>query len=199
MNRLVQKILVLVFAVVIAIPNLARSEESTNLPEAPNFTLKDQNGVEHNLRSLQGKVVVLEWVNPDCPYVKRHHKAGTMQNLVNKYAAQGVVWFGVNSTHYMDSAKNQEFVEEYKLSYPILSDQTGTVGKAYTAKTTPFMVVIDKNGKIAYKGAIDNDPHGDESQGLQNYVDLALAELSAGQQIKIAQTSSYGCSVKYAS
>lgn len=164
---------------------------------APAFTLPDASGQPVKLSDFAGKVVVLEWVNPDCPFVKRHADAGTMRSLAQKYQGK-VVWLGINSTNYMDSAANAKWIAERSLPYPVLDDHTGAVGHAYNAKTTPHMYVIDATGKLVYAGAIDDDNAGTKGASAVNYVDAALSELMAGKPVSIAETKSYGCSVKYA-
>jgi len=175
-----------------------RAEEKKAEPQkAPAFTLEDVDGKKVNLSDFADKIVVLEWMNPDCPIWARHHKAGTFRTLAEKYKDQGVVWLAINSTHYADKEKNKKFAETEKVPYPILDDHAGTVGKAYGAKTTPHMFVIDKQGRLAYEGAIDDDPAGREEKPL-NYVDQALTELLAGKAVSVPKTEPYGCSVKYA-
>jgi|GEM_PF-142332 len=165
---------------------------------APTFTLQTHDGKEVSLADLRGKVVVLEWFNPDCPFVKRHHaKRSTMKDLAGKYAPKGVVWLAVNSTHYMDAAASAKWRAEWKLPYPVLVDQNGAVGRKYKAKTTPHMFVINQIGEIVYEGAIDSDPRGG-SKDPTNHVDAALADLLAGRPVGTPQTKPYGCSVKYA-
>jgi peroxiredoxin len=164
---------------------------------APDFTLEDADGKKHSLADFKGKVVVLEWTNPDCPFVRRHYKAETMRKLAVKYADKGVVWVAVNSTKTNKPADSKAWTKENDLPYPTLQDPEGTVGKAYGAKTTPHMFVIDKDGKIAYQGAIDDDPTGDKGPSAVNYVDAALERLVNGEQPETVRTKSYGCSVKY--
>ncbi len=164
---------------------------------APAFTLPDAAGQPVKLSDFAGKVVVLEWVNPDCPFVKRHADAGTMRSLAQKYQGK-VVWLGINSTNYMDSAANAKWIAERSLPYPVLDDHTGAVGHAYNAKTTPHMYVIDTTGKLVYAGAIDDDNAGTKGASAVNYVDAALAEITAGKPVSVAETKPYGCSVKYA-
>ena len=163
---------------------------------APDFTLPDQNGNQVQLSSIDG-VRVLEWLNPDCPFVKRHYKAGTMKTLAAAYDDRGVTWITVNSTHYMDLAANQQFAQANKLSQHILVDSSGKVGHLYGAVTTPHMFIIDGDGKIVYAGAIDDDPRGSKSD-VTNYVSNALDEVLAGKPVSVAETKPYGCSVKYA-
>lgn len=163
---------------------------------APSFTLKDEAGNEVSLADFKGKVVVLEWLNPDCPFVVRHYKAGTMKNLATSYGAKGVVWLTINSTNYMDAEANAKFKAANQLPYPILVDQDGAVGHLYDAKTTPHMYIIDGAGKLVYVGAIDDDPRGG-SEKPANYVAAALDEVLAGSAVTTAETTPYGCSVKY--
>jgi peroxiredoxin len=164
--------------------------------QATDFTLTDQAGNPVHLSDFKGKVVVLEWVNPDCPFVQRHYKAGTMKSLATKYGDKGVVWLTINSTNYMDAAANAKFKAANELPYPILVDQSGEVGHLYGAMTTPHMYVIDGNGKLVYMGAIDDDPRG-ASESPTNYVAAALDEVLAGAAVTTAETKPYGCSVKY--
>ena len=167
-------------------------------PMAPDFTLTDQDGKEARLAELRGKIVVLEWINPDCPFVKRHHvKRKTMVELSQKYADKGVVWLAINTTHYMDRAASKKWHTDWKLPYPILIDADGKVGRAYGAKSTPHMFIIDQAGEIVYRGAIDSDPGGKAASPV-SYVDVALGELLAGKPVGNPETNPYGCSVKYA-
>jgi peroxiredoxin len=164
---------------------------------APDFTLTDQKGNIVKLSDFKGNVVVLEWTNPDCPFVQRHYKAGTMAVLAKVYAARGVVWLAINSTYYMDRAKDADWAEKQQIAYPVLGDHDGKVGKAYGAKSSPHMFVIDAQGNIAYQGAIDNDASGEKKEGVVNYVAQALNAVLAGKPVAITETKSYGCSVKY--
>jgi peroxiredoxin len=166
-------------------------------PEEYAFTLKDQDGKAVSSADLAGKVVVLEWVNPDCPFVQRHYRAGTMADLARKYQPRGVVWLAVNSTHYFDREKNKAFRTRHKLPYAILDDRTGEVGRKFGAKTTPHMFVFDKTGKRVYEGAIDDDPRGGKANAT-NHVAEALEAVLAGSAIQTPETRPYGCSVKYA-
>lgn len=186
-----------VFTLIFTLP-IAKASPNPSMT-APSFSLPDENGKLVNLSDFAGKTVVLEWLNPSCPFVKRHGNLGTMKHLAQKYADSEVVWLGVNSTHFMGAADNREWISKHELPYHVLADNQGTVGKAYGAKTTPFMVVIDKESKIAYRGAIDNDPDGELGESAVNYVDQALTALTSGKHVLQAETKSYGCSVKYAS
>jgi len=168
---------------------------------APAFTLNSFDGKAISLSDYKGKIVVLEWVNPECPYVRYHYeKKNTMTELAAKYKADNVVWLAVNSTSHFTAAKDKEFAEKHNLDYPVLSDSSGVVGKAYGAKTTPHMFIIDTDGNIVYDGGIDNSPLGIPLAGevLINYVDKALTELIGGRAVSTPNTKPYGCSVKYA-
>ncbi|GMU66793.1 MAG: thioredoxin family protein [Acidobacteriota bacterium] len=165
---------------------------------APDFRLKDLDGNEVALADLAGKVVVLEWANPNCPFWKRHADQKTMQSTSAKHPE--VVWLAVNSTNpshgdHLDAAAWKAFLAERGITYRVLADPTGATGQAYGARTTPHMYVIGADGKLAYVGAIDDDPRGNGAK--VNYVDQALAELAAGKPVTTASTRPYGCSVKY--
>ena len=167
---------------------------------APAFTLQDQDGKTVNLADYKGKIVVLEWFNPGCPYVQRHYKqdVNTMNNLYDKWSAKDVVWLSINTTKGNTSGSNKQSADKWNIKHPVLSDADTSVAKAYGAKTTPHMFIIDKQGNLAYAGGIDNDREGDKTGDKVNYVDKALSELTAGQTVTEAETESYGCGVKYA-
>jgi len=166
-------------------------------PKAPPFALNDQLGRKVALADLAGKIVVLEWINWQCPYSVRQYTSGTMKRLAEKYAPKGVVWLAVNSTHFATRKQDKAWIEKHKLPYPILDDSAGKVGGAYGARTTPHMFVLDRSGAIAYQGAIDDDPVGSKARKV-NYVEKALDELLAGKAVSTPKTAPYGCSVKYA-
>jgi len=178
--------------------------EQTRRPRgktAPDFTLTSFDGKETALAKLKGKIVVLEWMNFECPFSKYHYETKTtMVDLAKKYAPKGVTWLVVNSTSHTKPEANTAFAAKYRLPYPVLNDIPGKVGKAYGAKTTPHIFVIDKTGAIAYEGAIDNAPLGKVAKGEEyvNYVSAALDALLADERVTTAQTKPYGCSVKYA-
>lgn len=174
---------------------------------APDFTLKDLAGKDVKLSSFKGKVIVLEWFNPGCPFVKRSHTVGSLVDTAKRHTKDGVVWLAINSgapgKQGNDLAMNTEAVKTWSLTHPILRDEAGTVGKAYGATNTPNMFVINKAGTVVYAGAIDNSPDGEgksaEGSTLINYVDAALGDLAAGRAVATAVTKPYGCSVKYGS
>ena len=163
---------------------------------AAEFSLEDQEGKQVGLTDFAGKIVVMEWINPDCPFVQRHYEAKTMADLARKYKRKGVIWLAINSTHYMNQQTNKDWASKYRLQYSILDDHTGKVGRLYGAKTTPHMFIIDQGGKVVYRGAIDDDPSGSKDKPL-NYVDQALGELVGGKAVSVSESKSYGCSVKY--
>ena len=171
---------------------------------APAFTVTDLAGKPANLADYKGKTVVLEWHNFGCPFVQKHYRSGNMQALQKKYAGD-VVWLAVNST----SRDSSDWTEPAKLAAELkefgaaparyLVDEPGTVGRAYGAKTTPHMFVIDAAGKVVYNGAIDDRRSTDPAdvKGARNYVAAALDEIKAGKPVSVASTPPYGCSVKY--
>jgi len=165
---------------------------------APQFSLQDQDGKTVSLSDFAGKIVVLEWVNPNCPFVQRHYKAKTFQTLVDEFGGKGVTWLAINTTHDATNTFNKEWITKNNLSYPILNDSDGVVGHAYGAKTTPEMFIIGKDGKLLYAGGIDNDKSGEKGIARVNYVQRALGEIMSGQPVSTPESESYGCSVKFA-
>jgi len=168
---------------------------------APGFTLTDLEGNSHSLADFAGKTVVLEWINPNCPFTDRHAKESTMTDLADKHGE--VVWLGINSTaeghsDFLEPAEHAAWAEDRGVDYAILYDETGETGKAYGAKTTPHMYIIDADGTIVYNGAIDDDPAGRQDQAQRaNYVDSGLVAMAGGGDVDPASTKPYGCSVKY--
>ncbi|MHC4742580.1 MAG: redoxin domain-containing protein [Planctomycetota bacterium] len=180
---------------------LARGGRKPSGKKAPDFKLTSFDGKETSLAALKGKIVVLEWINFECPFSKYHYETKTtMVDMAKKYKGKGVTWLAINSTNHTKAAANTSFARKHKLPYPILDDIPGKVGKAYGAKTTPHIFVIDKTGSIAYDGAIDNAPLGKiaKNEKYVNYVSQTLDALLAGKPVTTKQTKSYGCSVKYA-
>ena len=172
---------------------------------APEFTATDINGKTYKLSDYKGKIVVLESYNLDCPFCANHFKTGAMQELQAEYTAKGVIWLMVNSvnahhTSYRSPAAAQKEWSKEKLKATAwLDDNSGAVGKAYGMKTTPDMYIIDKDGNLAYQGAIDDKPSTDgDPRKARNYVSEALNSLLAGKTVTVTQTKPYGCGVKYA-
>jgi peroxiredoxin len=166
--------------------------------KAPEFTLTSFDGKSVSLSDYKNKIVVLEWFSLECPFSKYHYETkNTMIELAKKYKDKNVVWLAINSTSHTTAEANKFFVRRYELPYPILDDTSGNIGRAYGARTTPHMYVIDNNGMIVYQGAIDNAPLGKSQNGYINYVDKALAELIEGKEVSMAYVKPYGCSVKY--
>lgn len=172
---------------------------------APNFTLKESNGNDVSLSQFQGKYVVLEWLNHNCPFVMKHYNSGNMQNLQKTYTGKGVVWLSVISSamghegYYEAADVNRLNTEKKGSATAILLDAAGTAGKLYGAQTTPHMFVIDPKGTLVYQGAIDDirSTNPDDVAKAKNYVSAALDEVMAGKSVSVPSTKSYGCSVKY--
>ncbi len=167
--------------------------------DAPEFTLTSFDGKTVKLSDYKDKIVVLEWLNIECPFSKYHHETkNTMVDLAKKYKDKAVVWLAVNSTNHTTSEVNVAFSKKHDLPYPILDDRSGKVGRDFEAKTTPHLFVIDK-GAIVYDGAIDNAPMGKVQGGEKpvNYVDQVLTKLTSGQDVEPTSNRPYGCSVKY--
>ena len=172
---------------------------------APAFRAMDENGREHALSDFAGKTVVLEWTNSGCPYVGKHYSSGTMQALQKKATGDGVAWLTVSSSApdtqgYFTAATARLWrAKVHSAATAILLDSAGKIGREYAAKNTPHMFVIDKAGKVAYMGGIDDRPYADPAslKGAKPYVALALADLKAGRPVATPVSQPYGCSVKY--
>jgi peroxiredoxin len=172
---------------------------------APEFTAVDSNGKTHKLSDYKGKIVVLEWTNDGCPYVRKHYGAGNMQALQQEAADKGVVWLTVISSAkgeqgYVDGPAADKLTADRKAKpAAVLLDPSGVVGKAYGAKTTPHMYVIKADGQLAYNGAIDDKPTSNPAdiKTARSYVKEALAAVAEGRPVAVATTRAYGCSVKY--
>lgn len=188
-----------------AISNNASSAVSVEIGKpAPAFTLKNVDGKDVSLSEFKGKIVVLEWTNPGCPFVVGHYKNGNMPKLQKELADKGVAWLAINSTNknhkdYLTASEFKAQMAEWKANAShYLLDEDGKVGKMFDAKTTPHMFVIDKNGNLAYMGAIDDDRSTNGGKDAKvNYVKKAVEELLAGKEVSEKATKQYGCSVKY--
>ncbi|MFL6262617.1 MAG: thioredoxin family protein [Thermoanaerobaculia bacterium] len=194
------KILILA-AAVLALAALPALAAGTVGETAPGFSLKGVDGKTYSLADSKGKVVVLEWVNPNCPFSNRHAKERTMSELAKQHGE--VVWLGINSTSpkstdFMRPGEQAAYDRKNGVNYPVLYDESGQVGHAYEARTTPHMFIIGPDGKIAYNGAIDDDPPGRKAKADRlNYVGQGLNAEKGGKSPDPASTKPYGCSVKY--
>lgn len=199
------KIFLIMLLSIMTINSAIASEAKIN-EKAPAFTLKDTQGNDISLSDYSGKIVVLEWINYGCPFVKKHYDSKNMQQLQKKYTDKGVIWLAICSSAegkqgYMSNDEIIKMNKEKGVAFSAyLIDDTGKVGKAYGARTTPHMYVIDKSGKLVYAGAIDDKPSTDQSDidGAKNYVADAINDLMNGREVKEQVSKPYGCGVKYA-
>jgi peroxiredoxin len=172
---------------------------------APEFSLKSLDGKDVNLSDFKGKTVVLEWFNPQCPFVRLSHTVGSLKGLADKYTKDGVVWLAINSGAPGKQGAGEEAtrngIQQFGMDYPVLLDDSGKVGHQYGAERTPHLFVINPEGVLVYKGAIDNSPDGEgkspEGGKLVNYVDNAIGAVKTGAKVEPAETKAYGCGVKY--
>lgn len=177
--------------------------ENGNL--APAFALPSASGKTISLTAQKGKVVVLEWLNHGCPFVRKHYDSGNMQKLQKDAVSKGVLWYSIISSKvgaqgYQDAKGALAEAKKYNsAATEILLDVDGTVGRAFEAKVTPNMYVINKEGRLAYQGAIDDKATADQAdiKGAKNYVSEAVDATLNGQKILLASTKAYGCGVKY--
>src|SRR5213079_3255655 len=174
---------------------------------APDFSLTDAKSKTHSLSEYKGKYVVLEWFNPECPFVKKHYGSDNMQKLQEEYTSKGVAWLTVDSNApgtegNLTAEQAEKIMTAWKTHQTaLLLDPEGKAGRAYGAKNTPNMVVINPEGKIAYEGAIDSEatPNPADIPNSTNYVKAALNESLTAKPVTTSQTKPYGCSVKYKS
>jgi len=172
---------------------------------APAFSATDASGKPVSLADFKGRTVVLEWVNPECPYVRKHYDSANMQATQKAAAAKGVVWLSVNSTHpgHVDFKQPAEMAAWTKSQAgaptATLMDGDGKIGRAYAARTTPHMYVVDAKGTLVYAGGIDDKASANPAdvKTAKNHVNAALADVLAGKPVAQAVTRAYGCSVKY--
>jgi hypothetical protein len=170
---------------------------------APDFTLTDLDGKPHTLSQYAGKTVVLEWWNPQCPFVLYAHGKGPLVDMAAKEIEQGVVWLSINSgapgKQGAGVEASREGVAKLAMKNPVLLDEDGTVGHTYGAEKTPHMFVVDAKGTLVYRGGLDDAPMGEPNDGeLTSHLGDALADVRAGKPVAVADTPAYGCSVKYA-
>ena len=177
----------------------AETDQKASPDQVKNFTLNDQDGNPVTLSDYRGRIVVLEWTNPQCPFVNRHYAddTRTMVKLAKAYKDKGVVWLAVNSTSFHTRMTDKEWYAAKKLPYPVLDDHEGKVGRLFGATNTPDMFVLDRQGKVVYQGAIDDNGSGNKEHPT-NYVAAALNDLLAGKPLSVTKTKPYGCTVKYA-
>src|SRR3954469_22464968 len=172
---------------------------------APDFSLTDSKGKTQSVSQYKGKYVVLEWFNPECPFVKKHYGSGNMQKVQEEFTKKGVVWLSIDSSapglegNLTADQANKKMAEWKTKQTALLLDTDGKAGQAYGAKNTPHMFVINPEGKIVYEGAIDSkaSPNPADIANATNYVKVALDESLAGKTVSTANTKPYGCSVKY--
>ena len=198
----------LMFSIVLSwAPVSAALAQAMSGQPAPAFALTDLDGGKLALADLRGKYVVLEWTNPSCPFVQKHYGSGNMQSLQKRFTADGVVWLTINSTtsshpEYLKPAEQKAWLQQQGASPSRAAlDAEGTVGRAYGAKTTPHMYIIDPKGTLIYAGAIDDKRSANPAdvKTANNFVVQAFAELRAGKPVSAASTPPYGCSIKYGS
>lgn len=162
---------------------------------APDFELVDCCGTKHKLSDYKDKILVLEWVNQQCPWSVKSITA--VKDIRKKYEGKNVVWLGIESTSWRKAEENHKWVADKELKYTVLMDTDGKVGRLYGAKTTPHVYIIEK-GKLVYAGALHNNQQGDKKDAeVRNYVDEALAAIVAGKAVPVAETTPWGCTVKY--
>ena len=195
---------ILVFSTIFLISNLVFAQVVSN-QSAPNFILTDTYGKKHSLSDYKGKYVVLEWFNPDCPFVKKHYNSGNMPKLQKDYTAKGVIWLSIDSSaageegNYPPEGLNQFMKDKGGVPTAVFADADGRVGHLYDAQTTPHMFVINPQGILIYQGAIDDTPGTDidDLKTAKNYVSAALDAAMNGKPVAVSSTKSYGCSVKF--
>ncbi|MEC9071519.1 MAG: redoxin domain-containing protein [Myxococcota bacterium] len=168
---------------------------------APDFSLIDTEGQTHQLSELNGKIVVLEWYNPDCSFVRSAHERGSLKDLAQMHEEAGVIWLAVNSSAQGQVGhglkRNRDAKEELGIGHPVLLDPNGEVRGLYGATTTPQMFVVSRDGLLAYSGAIDNFPGGQVSPGEspREYVTAVINDLTNELEVKVPSTQPYGCPV----
>lgn len=172
---------------------------------APDFSAQDSNGNKVSLADLRGQHVVLEWTNNECPFVKKHYDSGNMQALQKTYTGKGYRWYSIISSapgkqgHVSAARANELTSSRGAAPTGVILDESGAIGKAYDARTTPHLFIIDPAGTLVYMGGIDNVPSTDQADiaGATNYVKAAFDAIEAGQPVAVPVSQPYGCSVKY--
>ncbi|MET0387795.1 MAG: redoxin family protein [Polyangiales bacterium] len=214
LNRFGALAAVLAGGVLLASPLLAAPQAASAVigKPAPDFTLRDTDGQTVSLHDLRGKTVILEWFNPDCPFIQHAHTKGPLKDLAKRVSSDRVVWLAINSNAAGKQGagldRNKQARTQYGLSHRILLDESGQVGHTYGAEKTPHLFVIDPKGALVYRGGLDNAPIGkvDDQRphlpgvakdALEPYLENALADLAANKAIRLPDTPAYGCTVKY--
>lgn len=193
-------LVILIFSIDIAYSSEAKIGEA-----APNFTLTDSKGNTHSLSDFKGKIVVLEWINFDCPFVVKHYDSKNMQNLQKKFTQKGIIWLAICSSaegkqgNFDNTEINKRIKELNANMTAYLIDESGEVGKMYQAKTTPHMYIVDSEGNLVYAGGVDDTKSTDQNDipKSKNWVEIGLNELLSGKVISQKTSAPYGCSVKY--
>ncbi len=194
---------VLLALAIVGLAPAARAAVAPGQP-APDFTVTDIAGKKHALSAYRGKIVVLEWLAPGCPYVLRHYRSGNLPATQSAALADGAVWLQINSSAMgdLDLAKTEEWRKKNGVAPAVayIRDEAGRLGRAFGAETTPHLFVISAEGKLAYQGAIDDQPSASQANTVHahNYVKAAIAALKAGRPAETATSKPYGCGVKYA-
>ena len=190
------------FALALLAAPAAHADGAVVGQKAPAFQLTDTDGLAHSLSDHAGKTVVLEWFNPDCPFVVyTHGEGGPLATQPARVVNENTVWLAINSSAPGNQGHgvelNKAAAAEWQMDHPILIDEDGTVGRLYGARTTPQMFIVDTTGKLVYAGALDNSPLGKSQGEPTNYVSAALGQIGSEGGIKADNTKPYGCSVKY--
>lgn len=199
------KLITTLLTITAAITALFAADSPAVGTNAPDFSLTDSKGRTQSVSQYKGKYVVLEWFNPECPFVKKHYGSGNMQKLQEEFTGTGVVWLSVDSSapgqegNLTAEQANAKMTEWKTKQTALVLDPDGKAGKSYGAKTTPHMFVINPEGKIVYEGAIDSKatPNPADIANSTNYVKMALDESLGGKTVSNPNTKPYGCSVKY--
>lgn len=191
---------------VISVLSVAGAAMAQEAKEAPDFSAQDADGKTHSLSDHKGKVVVLEFTNPGspvseksgCPFVVPRYEQKIMQDLANEVKDAGGVYLAVNSSWYNTAADSKAIEDKYGITHPTLVDTSGTIARAYNAKTTPHMFVINQDGNIVYDGALNDNPTPDVSkdESAKNYVMLAVQAATKGEMPGTTKTKSYGCGIQ---
>ncbi|MCZ6776738.1 MAG: thioredoxin family protein [Ignavibacteria bacterium] len=189
----------------LSIAQMSATERAEVDHPAPDFTLPDNSGNKHSLSDFKGKFVVLEWVNYDCPFVRKHYRSGNMPSLQKMYTKKDVVWLSICSSapgkqgYFETDELSERMKKEKAIPTAYLLDPDGKVGKTYGAKTTPHMYIVNPEGLLIYAGGIDNiaSTDIDDIEEATNYVKEVLDAAMTGKEVPVKGSRPYGCSVKY--